>query len=114
MDIVARAVVAFFFVLVLTRVTGRRTLSALEPFDLILVVMLGDLLQQGVTQSDYSVTGMILAGGTITILSVTVAYVGYRFARARSILEGEPLVLISSGDVVDANLRREKITLDEL
>ena len=60
MDIVVRAAVAFLFVLLLTRVVGRRELSSLEPFDLILLVMIGDLVQQGVTQNDYSVTGMLI------------------------------------------------------
>ena len=61
MDIVLRAAVAFLFILLLTRIVGRRELSTLEPFDLILLVMIGDLVQQGVTQSDYSVTGCVLA-----------------------------------------------------
>ena len=62
MDIVVRAAVAFLFVLLLTRVVGRRELSSLEPFDLILLVMIGDLVQQGVTQNDYSVTGHVPGG----------------------------------------------------
>jgi hypothetical protein len=65
MDIVLRAIIAFGFVLLLTRIVGRRELGSLEPFDLILLVMIGDLVQQGVTQNDFSVTGMLLAGGTI-------------------------------------------------
>ena len=69
MDVVLRAMLAFFFVLLLTRVVGRRELSSLEPFDLILLVMIGDLVQQGVTQNDFSVTGMLLAGTTIALLT---------------------------------------------
>jgi uncharacterized membrane protein YcaP (DUF421 family) len=61
MDIAIRAAVAFFFIFLLMRVVGRRELSSLEPFDLIMLVVLGDLVQQGVTQSDYSVTGMLLS-----------------------------------------------------
>jgi uncharacterized membrane protein YcaP (DUF421 family) len=64
MDIVLRAIVAFFFIFLITRVIGRRELNSLEPFDLILLVMLGDLVQQGVTQSDFSITGLMLAAGT--------------------------------------------------
>ena len=62
MDIVIRAVFAFLFLAIVTRVIGRRELSSLEPFDLILLIVLGDLIQQGVTQSDYSFTGLVLAG----------------------------------------------------
>ena len=56
MDLVIRAAVAFLFVYLLTRIIGRRELSSLEPFDLIMLVMIGDLVQQGVTQNDFSVT----------------------------------------------------------
>ena len=63
MDIVIRAAVAFVFILVLTRIVGRRELNSLEPFDLILLVTIGDLVQQGVTQNDFSVTGLMLAVG---------------------------------------------------
>ena len=60
MDIVLRATLAFFFVLFLARIVGRRELASLQPFDLILLVMIGDLVQQGVTQNDFSVTGLVL------------------------------------------------------
>ena len=70
MDIVIRAVVAFLFVYLLTRVVGRRELSSMQPFDLILLIMIGDLVQQGVTQNDFSVTGALLAGGTIALMTV--------------------------------------------
>jgi uncharacterized membrane protein YcaP (DUF421 family) len=114
MDIVLRATVAFFFIFLLTRIVGRRELSSLEPFDLIMLIVLGDLIQQGVTQSDYSVTGLILAAGTIAVLTVAVSYASFRFPRARPILEGQPIVLIQDGNVLDANLRRERLTRSEL
>jgi uncharacterized membrane protein YcaP (DUF421 family) len=113
-DLVLRAVVAFFFVLFLTRVVGRRELSSMEPFDLILLVVIGDLVQQGVTQNDFSVTGMVLVGGTIGMLTVAVSYTGFRFRRLRPVLEGEPLVLVEDGNVIERNLRRERITREEL
>ena len=114
MDIVLRATVAFFFIFLLTRVTGRRNLSALEPFDLILIVMLGDLVQQGVTQSDYSVTGLILAAGTVSILSFLIAWTSYHFRRLRPVLDGEPIVVIQNGELLHENLRRQRITEEEL
>ena len=114
MDIVLRAVFAFAFVFFLTRVAGRRELSSLEPFDLIMLIVIGDLVQQGVTQSDYSVTGLVLAAGTIALLQIAVSYVNYRFRRVRTVLDGEPLVLVEDGRVLDANLGRERLTVGEL
>jgi uncharacterized membrane protein YcaP (DUF421 family) len=83
MDIVIRATVVFFVILLVTRVVGKRELATLEPFDLILLVVIGDLVQQGVTQSNYSLTGAILAILTICILTVATAYVNFRFRRLR-------------------------------
>ena len=114
MDIVVRATVAFFFVFLLTRITGRRNLSALEPFDLIMIVMLGDLVQQGVTQSDYSVTGLVLAAGTIGVLSVAISYASYRFRVLRPTFEGEPVIVIQDGEVLEENLKGQRITRAEL
>jgi uncharacterized membrane protein YcaP (DUF421 family) len=114
MDIVLRAALAFGFIFFLTRVVGRRELSSLEPFDLIMLIVLGDLVQQGVTQSDYSVTGLVLAAGTIALLQVGVSYLNFRFKRLKVVLEGEPMVLIEDGRVVERNLARERLTRDEL
>jgi uncharacterized membrane protein YcaP (DUF421 family) len=113
-DIVPRAAVAFLFIFLLTRIVGRRELSSMEPFDLILLVVLGDLVQQGVTQSDYSLTGLVLAAGTMALLVVLVSYVSFRFPRLRPLLDGEPIVVIQDGKVLEANLRRERLTKAEL
>ena len=114
MDIVIRATVAFVFILLLTRIVGRRELNTLEPFDLILLVTIGDLVQQGVTQNDFSVTGLMLAVGTIGVLTVVFSYLPWRFRRLRPILEGEPVILIQDGNVIEKNLRRNRLTQEEI
>jgi uncharacterized membrane protein YcaP (DUF421 family) len=114
MDIVVRAAVAFFFIFFLTRVIGRRELNSLEPFDLILLVMLGDLVQQGVTQNDFSVTGLLLAAGTVAILTLLVSFLSFRFPRLRPVLDGEPIVLVQDGKPLERNLHRERLTLEEI
>lgn len=114
MDIVLRAALAFGFIFFLTRIVGRRELSSLEPFDLIMLIVLGDLVQQGVTQSDYSVTGLVLAAGTIALMQVGVSYLNFRFKRLQPILEGEPIVLVDDGRVLERNLARERMTRNEL
>jgi uncharacterized membrane protein YcaP (DUF421 family) len=113
-DIVLRATAVFFFILVLVRVMGRRELSKMEPFDLIVLIVIGDLVQQGVTQQDYSVTGAVLAVGTIAVLAVFMSWLSFRFARVRPVLDGRPVVLVEKGSPIADNLRRERITLDEL
>ena len=114
MDIVLRAIVVFAFLYVLMRIVGRRELSTLKPFDLILLVVLDDAVQQGLTQDDYSLTGAFLAIGTIALLQLGVSYANLRFPRLRPILSGEPIVVVQDGKPIERNLRRERVTMDDL
>jgi uncharacterized membrane protein YcaP (DUF421 family) len=114
MDLVLRALIAFLFVLLLTRVVGRRELSSLQPFDLILLVMIGDLVQQGVTQNDFSITGMLLVGTTIGLLAVVVSWTSFRFPKLRPVLDGEPVIVVQDGKPIEKNLNSNRLTLDEL
>jgi len=114
MDIVIRSAAVFVAIYVLTRVVGRRELSSMEPFDLILLVVIGDLIQQGVTQSDYSISGTFLAVATFALLTVGASYLSFRFRRLRPALDGEPIVLVEHGRPIEGNLRRERITMEEL
>jgi uncharacterized membrane protein YcaP (DUF421 family) len=114
MDIVLRAIAIFFFLYVLMRVIGRRELSTLEPFDLILLVIVGDAVQQGLTQDDYSLTGGFLAVGTIALLQLGTSFMNFHFPRLRPILDGEPIVVVQDGKAIERNLKRERVTIEDL
>jgi uncharacterized membrane protein YcaP (DUF421 family) len=114
MDIILRAVFAYVFILFLLRITGRRELSSMEPSDLILLIVLGDLIQNDVTQSDYSMTGVVLATSTIALLAVATSYLVFKSKRARSVIEGEPLILVQDGKPIERNLNGERLTLEEV
>ena len=114
MDIVVRAFFAFVFVFLITRLIGRRELTSLEPRDLILLVVIGDLIQQGVTQSDMSFTGGMLATGVFAFMALAISYVGWRFRSVRPLLDPEPLVIVEDGRVIHKNLRKERVTVDEV
>lgn len=114
MDLVLRAIFLYFFVFAITRVIGRRELSQLAPFDIILLIVAGDAIQQGLTQDDYSVTGAVLVVGTFAILQLLTSYASFRIQRLRPILEGEPIVIIQNGKILDRNLRRERLTAEEV
>jgi uncharacterized membrane protein YcaP (DUF421 family) len=113
-DIVLRGIVVFVFLMVLTRVIGRRELSSLQPFDLILLIILGDAVQQGLTQDDYSLIGALLAVGTIALCQVLVSYVSYKFPRTRKVIEGAPIVVLQDGEVIERNLKRERLDIDDV
>ena len=114
MDLVIRAAVAYVAVFAFTRLLGRRELSQMQPFDLILLVVIGDLIQQGVTQNDLSVTGLLLVVATVGLLQVAASYLSFRFKRLRPLLEGEPVVIIENSAFIERNLKRERLTVDDV
>ena len=114
MDLVLRAVVLFGGVYVLLRAVGRRELAQMEPIDFVLLIVLGDAIQQGLTQDDYSVTGAFITIFSIAAIQVTLGYAAFRSKRIRTVLEGEPVVLIEDGRTIDRNLRRARIAVEEL
>ena len=110
MEIVLRAAFMFAFLWVLTRVIGKKELAELSAFELVLVVTIGDLVQQGVTQEDMSVTGAVLAVGTIALLVVATSYVGFRWRRTERVIEGTPVIVVDHGRILDEVIAIERLT----
>jgi uncharacterized membrane protein YcaP (DUF421 family) len=114
MEIVLRSAAVFVFLWFLTRIIGKKELAEISAFELVLLVVIGDLVQQGVTQEDMSVTGAILATGTIALLVVGMSYVSFRWRRAETVVEGVPVVIVSDGRMVAESMRVERLTDDEV
>ena len=114
MDLVLRAIALYIFVLVLMRIVGRRELSSLTPVDLVLLVVLGDALQQGLTQDDYSVTGAVTVITTIALLQVVTSYITYLSRRAKRVIDGDPIVLMEDGKLLERNLRKQRLRADDV
>jgi len=114
MDLVLRAIALYVFVLIMMRMVGRRELSSLTPVDLVLLVVLGDAIQQGLTQDDYSVTGAIIVITTIALLQVLTSYITYLSRRAKRVIDGEPIVLIEDGKLLERNLRRQRLRPEDV
>jgi uncharacterized membrane protein YcaP (DUF421 family) len=113
-DIVLRAAAAYVFIIFMLRIIGRRELSSLGPSDLVLLVVMGDLVQNGVTQSDQSITGVFLAISTFALLTVTMSLLTFKSRRAQRFIEGEPLILVEDGKPVAKNLRSERLDVDDV
>ena len=114
MEIVIRAAVVFFFLWIITRVVGRATLGELSTFELLLYVTMGDLVQQGVTQQDYSLTGAGLAVGVFALLTVALSYVSWRFPRLRPLVRGRPILIVRDGELLTAEMARQRLPFDDL
>jgi uncharacterized membrane protein YcaP (DUF421 family) len=113
-DIVLRASAAYVFIIFILRVMGRRELSDLGPSDIVLLVVMGDLVQNGVTQADDSVTGMFLAISTFGVLTVGLSYLTFKVRPVKTLVEGAPVILLQDGKPIAVNLRHERLTVDDL
>jgi uncharacterized membrane protein YcaP (DUF421 family) len=78
------------------------------------LIVIGDLIQQGVTQNDFSLTGAIIAISTIAFLALLMSWASYLWPRAERLLEGEPRVIVRDGEVMETNLRRDRLTRSEI
>ena len=114
MEIVLRALVVFVFLWVVTRAVGRSTLGELSTFELLLYVTMGDLVQQGVTQQDYSVTAAFMAVGTFAILTVALSWIQWRFPRTRDVITGRPVLVMADGQVDEAAMKRQRMSVADL
>jgi uncharacterized membrane protein YcaP (DUF421 family) len=114
MEIVVRAAITFVFLMILTRAVGKKELSQLSPFELILMVTIGDLVQQGVTQEDQSLTGAFLAVTTIAILMVGLSFIEFRWHRTRRLIRGIPVVIVRNGRPVEEVMKLERLNIEEL
>ncbi len=114
MDIVLRATIIFFALYVVVRVLGKRELAQLTPFELIMLIVLGDLVQQGVTQNDLSLTGAAMAVGTMVFWTLALSWITYLSPRAESLLDGEPRVMVRDGQIAVENARRARVTRTEI
>lgn len=110
MEIVIRAAVVFFFLWVVTRAVGRSTLGELSTFELLLYVAMGDLVQQAVTQQDYSLTGGVLAVSVFATLTVALNWAQWRFPRARPVINGTAIVVARDGRLLDDAMRQQRLS----
>lgn len=114
MDIALRAAVIFVVLYLLVRLMGKRELGQMTPFELIVLIVIGDLIQQGVTQNDFSLTGAIVAVSTIAFLALLMSWASFLWPRAERLLEGEPRVIVRDGEVLTDNLHRSRLTTAEI
>lgn len=114
MEIVLRALVVFCFLWLVTRAIGRSTLGELSTFQLLVYVTMGDLIQQAVTQQDYSVTAGLLAVSTFALMTVAIGWVQWRFPRVRPITSGRPVIVWRDGHPIEDVLRDERIDIADI
>lgn len=113
-EIVLRTTIIYVVVLIGIRITGKREVGQLTPFDLVLLLLIANAVQNAMTGPDTSVIGGIIAAATLLVVNTLMSRVVLRHKRIRRIVEGTPTLLIHAGNVLTKNLEKEHITLQEL
>jgi len=114
MEIALRAVIIFVFLWVVTRAVGRTTLGELSTFELLLFVTMGDLVQQSITQQDFSATGGVIAVSVFALMTVSLSWLQWRFPRTRGIVNGTPVVVVRDGQLLEKPARQQRLSDTDL
>lgn len=114
MELIVRATVIYWFMFLVMRGTGKRSLAELTPLDILVLVIMGDLIQPGVNQEDLSITGAVMAVSIFAGWTLVGDWVSRRWSGARRFLEGGPVILVRDGKVIDEHLQRERFTRRDL
>ena len=109
-----RSIVVYVFLLLAFRLAGKRQIGQLTPFDLVVLLIISNVVQNAVIGDDTSLGGGLIGALTILVLNGLVVELTYRLKRARRLLEAPPTLLVHNGRILHENMRRERVTLDEL
>lgn len=113
-ELLVRGVIVYVFLIVLLRITGKRQVGQLAPFDLVLLLVLSNSVQNAMNAGDNSVTGGLIGAGTLVVMNYLVGRATYRSKTIERIIEGRPEVLVHNGRLYEDVLAREKLTHHEL
>lgn len=113
-EFVIRATVVYVFLLVLLRLTGKRQVGQLAPFDLVLLLVLSNAVQNSMNGNDASITGGVILASTLVALNYVVGWLTYRSKRIEALVEGRPVILVHDGKIDTAAMRSVQMTVHEL
>ena len=113
-ELVLRGVVVYAFLLVLLRLTGKRQVGQLAPFDLVLLLVLSNAVQNSMNGGDNSITGGLITATTLVGLNWLVGWATFRSKRLEELIEGRPIILVHDGRIDHKALRSVQMTIHEL
>ncbi|BDU77633.1 DUF421 domain-containing protein [Mesoterricola sediminis] len=113
-EFVLRAALVYGFLLGILRLTGKRQVSQMSPFDLVLLLVLSNAVQNSMNAGDNTVTAGLVLVTALVAINAAMGWLTFRFKRVESLVEGQPLLLVHNGAVIPAALAEERVTRHEL
>ncbi len=113
-ELVLRSVVVYVFLMVMIRVTGKRQIGQLAPFDLVLLLVLSNAVQNSMNAGDNSLLGGLISAAALIGINSLLAFGTQRSKRLESLVEGSPLVLIHNGKLYEKSMGSAGLTRGEL
>lgn len=110
MELIVRTVVIFLALWLVMRVAGKRQVAEMDAFDLVTIIVLGGVVTQGILQEDYSAVSAIVALGLVTLLSVALSWLGWRFPAVGTVIEGKPTILLRNGNPDERAMAAERVS----
>lgn len=114
MDTVLRIAFIYFFLMVAIRIMGKRELSEMSAFELVTLLLIPEIFATALSREDYSMTHAVIGAATLFTLVFITSLVTFRYKRIEQIVEGKPTVLVHDGRLIERNLKRERVTADEI
>ena len=113
-EIILRTVVIYLVVLAGVRLSGKREVGQMTPFDLVLLLLISNSVQNAMTGPDTSVFGGIAAAATLLVMNYAIAELSGVNRRFRKVVQGQPSLLVHDGEVIAAHMAKEHVSMDEL
>jgi uncharacterized membrane protein YcaP (DUF421 family) len=114
MDTVLRAATVYLVLLILLRIGGKRTFAQITPFDFVLLLIIGESTQQALTGEDYSITTVVIIVVTLMLIDVSISYIKQWFPRADKWIDGAPVLLVHSGEVLTERLDMSRVSEEDI
>lgn len=111
---IVRSIIVYFFLLIALRLGGKRELGQMNGFDLVVLLLISNTVQNAIIGNDNSVLGGLVGAATLLIVNYFVVRLAYRYPSISSLVEGQPTILIKDGQIILENLAQEVITQEEL
>ena len=113
-EIIVRSVIVYLFIIIAIRLFGKKEIAQLSVVDLVFILLISNSVQNAMVGPDSSLIGGLIAAGSLFIVNMILKYINYRSKKLNKLLEGEPVILIYNGTINEVNLKKERITMDEI